>query len=282
MSIKKILVISGKGGTGKTVLSAALSSIADSLSVADCDVDAANLHLLLNPKIYERGIFKNRETAYINKDLCIECGKCIEVCRFDAISENFIVDKISCEGCGFCWNVCPVNAIKKEENISGNWFLADSKVGKFAYARLSPGEENSGKLVSIVKKKIENCSSNNEFLIIDGPPGIGCPVISSISGMDFTVIVTEPTISGLHDAERVLKLANHFKIKSGIVINKYDLNEEYSKKIEQFAKEKNVNILGKIPFDKCVIDSVINGKTIFESENCDNIKKIIYISKLNR
>ncbi len=193
--MKQIVVISGKGGTGKTVITASLAALARSKVMADCDVDAADLHLLLNPKIKEKHEFRSGKTAIIDKKLCQQCGKCIAACRFNAISEDFTVDPVSCEGCGFCSHICPAEAIEMRENISGEWFISDTRFGPLVHARLGIAEENSGKLVTLVRQKAKESAENRglDWVIIDGAPGIGCPVIASLSGVDCALVVTEPT-----------------------------------------------------------------------------------------
>jgi MinD superfamily P-loop ATPase len=283
--MKQIVIISGKGGTGKTILTAAFASLVKNAVFADCDVDAADLHLLLKPEIKEKNIFKSGFTAVIEKEKCIECGKCIEVCRFDAIKENFFVDSISCEGCAFCSYVCPTQAIKMEENVSGEWFISETRYGPMVHAKLGIGEENSGKLVSLVREKAKEIAIENkkDLVIIDGSPGIGCPVIASLSGVDYAIIVTEPTISGLHDAKRVAKVGKHFKVPLKLIVNKYDLNVNTTKEIEDFCSDNEIEMLGRITFDKSVISAMVEGKTIIEFDNGKAKKDIIEIwEKLKR
>ncbi len=277
--MKQIVIISGKGGTGKTVLTASFASLAKNAVFADCDVDAADLHLLLKPVIKEKNIFKSGFTAVIKEDKCIECGKCIEVCRFDAIKENFFVDSISCEGCAFCSYVCPTQAIEMQENVSGEWFIAKTKYGPMVHARLGIGEENSGKLVSLVREKAKEIAieENKDLIIIDGSPGIGCPVIASITGVDYAIIVTEPTISGLHDAKRVAEVGKHFKVPLKLIVNKYDLNVNITKIIEKFCNDNSIEILGRITFDKLVISAMVEGKTIIEFNKGKAKKEILKI-----
>jgi MinD superfamily P-loop ATPase len=274
--MKEIVVISGKGGTGKTVVTAALAYLAKNKVMADCDVDAADLHLLLRPQIKEEGKFRSGATAVVDKNKCIACGKCLEVCRFSAVYSDFTIDPISCEGCAFCSNVCPASAIQMKENLSGQWFVSDTRFGPFVHARLGIAEENSGKLVALVKKKAKELAKKQKasFVIVDGSPGIGCPVIASLSGADCAIVVTEPTLSGLADAKRVIDVAKHFKIPVKLIINKFDLNLEVSEKIEKYCKEDNIDILGKLPFDKSVVEAITVQKTLPEAAS-DNIKKIV-------
>lgn len=264
--MKQIVVISGKGGTGKTVITGAFAALAKNKVMADCDVDAADLHLLLKPDIKERYRFKSGKTAFIDKKLCTKCEKCISVCRFDAITEDFTIDPVSCEGCAFCSHICPTDSIKMKENIAGEWFVSNTRFGPMIHARLGIAEENSGKLVTLVRKKAKETAEENksDFVIVDGAPGIGCPVIASISGADCALVITEPTLSGLHDADRVIRVTKHFGILPKLVVNKYDLNMDMTKEIERYCRDNNVETLGKIGFDKSIVDAMVNGKTIIE------------------
>jgi MinD superfamily P-loop ATPase len=264
-SYKQIVILSGKGGTGKTTLSAAFAGLIDKKVIIDCDVDAANLHLVLKPEIINSHEFIGGKKASIDLDKCVECGLCQGVCRFDAIN-NFLIDQLSCEGCGFCFRICSLDAIRLNPSKSGSYFeceLPDET--KFYYAKLLPGEGNSGKLVSEIKKKaLENISPDIEWVIVDGPPGIGCPVNASIASADYVVIVTEPTVSGIHDLKRLVALLNTFKIRSGIVINKYDLNETIATKIFKYAETEKIPVIGSIPFDPKFMKALINGTNIID------------------
>ena len=264
--MKQILVISGKGGTGKTVLTASFASLAKNKVMADCDVDAADLHLLLQPEIKERHEFRSGVTATIDKELCQGCGECISVCRFNAISEDFTVDPISCEGCTICSYVCPAGAIKLEENISGEWFVSETKYGPFVHAKLGIAEENSGKLVSVVRQKAKEIAEkeNLDYVIIDGPPGIGCPVIASLANVDLAMIVTEPTLSGIHDMERVAQVSKHFGIPTKVVINKYDINPDNSEEIKKICQKGNIEVLAQLPFSQKVSESIVQGVPLVE------------------
>lgn len=264
--MKQIAIISGKGGTGKTTITAALASLAKSKVIADCDVDAADLYLIFSPKIKEKYEFKASKIAQIDKDKCTECGKCIEVCRFNAISKDFVVDPISCEGCGVCYRICPVGAIKFREKMSGHYFISDTRSGLMVHARLEIAEENSGKLVTLVRKKAREIANDHklEYVFIDGPPGIGCPVIASLTGVNLALVITEPTLSGIHDLERVIGLTEHFKIKTFVCINKFDINLENVKKIEDVCSKKTIRIIGKIPYDTVVNKAIIGKRTILE------------------
>ncbi len=264
--MKQIVVISGKGGTGKTVVTAALAALANNKVMADCDVDAADLHLLLQPDIQHREAFKSGFTASIHPEICTRCGMCRQVCRFNAVTEDFTINPVSCEGCAFCHFVCPSKAITMVENLSGEWFLSNTRFGPMVHARLGIAEENSGKLVSLVRKKAKELGekNNSDWIIIDGSPGIGCPVIASLSGVDCALVVTEPTLSGLHDALRVIEVARHFGVLARVVINKYDLNPDMSEKIARACEENDVGVIGRIGFDKSVVRAMVQGKTIME------------------
>jgi MinD superfamily P-loop ATPase len=264
--MKQILVISGKGGTGKTVVTGAFAALAKNKVMVDCDVDAADLHLLLCPTVRERHEFKSGQSAVIDKHRCRECGRCVAVCRFGAITPDFRIERFSCEGCGLCSRICPVLALRMEENTAGEWFISDTKYGPFVHAKLGIAEENSGKLVAKVRQVAKALAEQNslDYVIIDGPPGIGCPVISSLSGVDRAVVVTEPTLSGLHDAERVIDVAKHFNVPVDLIVNKYDLNLSMTDKIEAFCRARGIEVIGKIAFDKAVIQALVCGKPIVE------------------
>jgi len=277
--MEQIVIISGKGGTGKTVITGAFAALAKNKVMADCDVDAADLHLLLQPNIKQRHEFKSGQTAIIDKKICEQCGKCIVACRFGAISQDFIIDPIACEGCAFCSYICPVSAIRMEENISGEWFISETRFGPMVHAKLGIAEENSGKLVALVRKKAkERAEENNcDWVIIDGTPGIGCPVIASLSGIDCALVITEPTLSGLHDAIRVIDVAKHFGVPVKLVINKYDLNTEMSEKIEKYCNKNGISLIGKIGFDKSVVEAMVEGKTILEYKDTEIKDEVIKI-----
>jgi MinD superfamily P-loop ATPase len=274
--MKQVVVISGKGGTGKTVITGAFAALAKNKVLADCDVDAADLHLLLQPDIKERHEFKSGQTALIDKKICQLCGQCIVACRFDAISgpvsegnitsKDFTVDHISCEGCAFCSYICPVGAIRMQENISGEWFISETRFGPMVHAKLGIAEENSGKLVSLVRKQAKELAEKNncDWVIIDGAPGIGCPVIASLSGIDCALVVTESSLSGLHDALRIIDVTRHFKVPVKLVINKHDLNLAMSNQIEQYCQNHGIPLIGKIRFDKSVVEAMVEAKTIIE------------------
>lgn len=277
--MKQIAVISGKGGTGKTVVAASFAVLAKNKIMVDCDVDAADLYLLLSPAVREHHEFRSGQTAVLDKKLCNKCGKCISACRFGGIKADCTIERFSCEGCALCTHICPLGAIRMEENIAGEWFISDTRYGPFVHAKLGIAEENSGKLVAKIRQVAEGLAKREEldYVIIDGPPGIGCPVIASLSGIDSALIITEPTISGLHDARRVIEVAKHFNIPVKLVVNKYDLNPAMTKEIEVFCRENDIPVAGKIPFDKAVVKALVEGKTIIEYAHSiagSEIKKI--------
>jgi len=263
--VKEIVVLSGKGGTGKTSIVGSLAALAQSKVMADCDVDAADLHLLLQPDIKESSEFWSGQVAVIDDGKCTQCGLCEELCRFDAIHE-FKVDPISCEGCGFCSHICPVEAIAMKENMSGYWFISDTRYGPLVHARLGIAQENSGKLVAVVRQQAKQIAEegNLDYIISDGPPGIGCPVVSSLSGASLALLVTEPTLSGMHDLERVLGVCQHFSVPAMVCINKCDLNEENTRQIESDCLSQGVEIAGRVPFDNVVTESIVQGIPVVE------------------
>jgi MinD superfamily P-loop ATPase len=259
--MKEIVVISGKGGTGKTTVAASLADLMPDKIVVDADVDAANLYILMKPENIRGTHFKGKSIAQIYTDLCVSCNRCKELCRFHAIeiiNSHYKVDHFSCDGCGLCEIACPANAIKMIEQVVGEWFTSQTEFGDFIYARLIPGAENSGNLVTMVKHQAKLTAEEKgiETLLIDGPPGIGCPVISAISGSDLAVILTEPTYSGISDLQRVIELTTHFGLRCGIVINRFDINPENTKDIETFAEGKGVPVIAKIPHSQCIIDEI--------------------------
>lgn len=278
--MQELLVISGKGGTGKTSIVGSFAALAKNTVLADCDVDAANLHLLLHPEIREEHAFYGLGKAVIDTIGCTKCGKCVEACRFDAI-HDFQVDVNRCEGCQVCVNICPVQAVEMHPNHSGDWFISGTKYGPFVHAKLGIAEENSGKLVSQVRKAARQLAEKNgvDYLIVDGPPGIGCPVISSLTGVDLALVVTEPSVAGLHDLRRVLELSSHFRVKALLCINKYDLDLEMSQKIQEYALDNGVELAGLIPFDTAASEAVRAGLPLVEysqGEASQAIKEIYY------
>jgi len=277
--VKQIVVISGKGGTGKTVVTASLAALAKNKIMVDCDVDAADLHLLLHPVVKERHEFRSGQTAVIDQSLCKKCRKCVAVCRFGAVKTDYTIESFSCEGCSLCSRVCPYGAIHMVENVAGEWFVSDTEYGPFVHAKLGIAEENSGKLVGKIRQVAKELAEKQsmDYVIIDGPPGIGCPVIASLSGVDCALIVTEPTLSGLHDAKRVMEAAKHFNISVKLVVNKYDLNLAMTQSIEEFCRNQGVSVIGKIAFDKAVVRALVAGKNIIEYVECaaaDELRKI--------
>ncbi len=278
--MKELVIISGKGGTGKTSLMAAFASLAQDKVLCDADVDAADLHLITAPVVKERHDFQGGHTAAIRNDECTQCGLCQDLCRWDAVSDNFEVDCIACEGCGVCVYFCPEKAIDFPLDTCGEWFISETAFGPMVHARLGIAEENSGKLVSLVRQEARKIAQEKGLglILTDGPPGVGCPVIAAIGGAAGVLIVTEPTVSGKHDMERVVLLAEHFKVPAMVCVNKFDLNLDQSQAIEEFAKSKNVSVLGRIPFDPIFTKSMVQGQTIFEyerqSEAGETVKKI--------
>jgi len=264
--MRQITVLSGKGGTGKTTITASFAVLAKKAVVADCDVDAPDLHMLMHPEIIETQEFKGSKLAVIDEARCIKCGLCREKCKFNAVTENFTINSLSCEGCGVCAIVCPTNAITLTERVSGHAYISKTKYGFMAHAILSPSEASSGKLVTLVRQnaKILAERENCNFIIIDGPPGIGCPVIASVTGVDAGLVVTEPTMSGIHDLKRALQLLKHFNVQPFVCVNTYDINKDNTEKIESFCKENGIDIIGKIPFNPIVTEAMVNGKTIIE------------------
>jgi MinD superfamily P-loop ATPase len=263
--MKEVVVLSGKGGTGKTSIVGSLAALAKSKVLADCDVDAADLHLLLQPVVREKHDFRSGQTAVIDTDKCTECGLCQEVCRFNAI-EVFHVNSISCEGCGFCANVCPSGAITMQENIAGQWFTSDTKYGTLVHARLGIAQENSGKLVALVRQKAKALAEKQDaaYIICDGPPGIGCPVISSLSGANLALLVTEPTLSAIHDLERILQVCRHFDVPALVCINKYDINEKNTHRIEDYCLTQRTDVISRIPYDNVFTDAMVRGLPVIE------------------
>ncbi len=268
--MKEIVIVSGKGGTGKTTLLGYLASVVENAVTADCDVDAPNLHLLLKPKILHREDFAGMKVATIISSKCTNCGKCVPVCRFNAIKSvgnpglmKVAIDQGSCEGCALCSRICPSKAIKMVDKKVGEWFISKTVFGTMVHALLEPGEDNSGKLVAMVKQRARMAAKEEgaETILVDGPPGIGCPVISSLSGCSLAIIVTEPTESGFSDAKRIMDLAKGFNLPIGLVTNKADLNEELARRIEEHAAAEGAHILGSIPYDEVLANTMAQGRT---------------------
>ena len=280
--MKQITIISGKGGTGKTTLVASFAALAENIVIADCDVDAPDLHLLLHPEIVKREEFKGLNVAAIDKSKCIECGICEEACRFKAISDTgsgYAVNPTRCEGCGVCVFVCDSDAIKLKERVSGHAFISKTKYGTMAHAQLNIAEEASGKLVTVVRDNAQRVAEEegSDLILIDGSPGIGCPVIASLTGVDLALVITEPTMSGLHDLERILDVTRHFGIASVVCINKYDINEANSRRITEFCQERGVTIVRNIPYDPVVTEAMVAAMPVVEFSDgavSDAIKEI--------
>lgn len=267
--MKEIVVISGKGGTGKTSIAASLFAIAGNAVAADCDVDAADMFIVLDPETVERHDFYSGRTAVIRQEKCINCGKCSDLCRFDAVIEKsggYFINASECEGCSVCVEFCPVKAIDFIERNCGQWFLSNTRFGPFVHARLGIGAENSGKLVTAVRSQAKKTAVDKkaDFIITDGPPGTGCPVIATITGADAVLIVTEPTLSGLHDLERALELTKHFRLKTAVVVNKWDINGPITGRIEDLAQNKGAFVPGRVSYNRDVTFAQINKKSIVE------------------
>ncbi|MGB2862146.1 MAG: ATP-binding protein [Sedimentisphaerales bacterium] len=284
--MKELVVISGKGGTGKTSIVAAFAALAKKAVLADCDVDAADLHLVLEPKVKRTNDFSGGRQASIIAEKCIGCGKCQDMCRFDAINFNgkgndvvdktFTIDPVSCEGCKVCVEFCPVDAIEFNDHINGQWFVSDTRFGPMVHAKLGIAEENSGKLVTVIRKEAKKIAQEQkkDLLIVDGSPGIGCPVIASITAADLVLVVTEPTLSGKHDLERVAQLTANFGIKTLVCINKADINPEMSCSIAEDAGKHGLKVVGKIPYDEAFTKAQIMKATLIEYTGGDIAEKI--------
>ena len=266
----EIAIISGKGGTGKSSISAAFATLTQKVVLADCDVDAANLHILFEPTHEEEEEYISGELAVIDYDKCTNCGLCISYCRFDALdynSENLVeVNDIYCDGCQLCSRICPEEAIEMVKNDKSRMYSGAFRNGRMVYGRLAPGEENSGKLVSRVREKAKEIAQKHklETIIIDGPPGIGCAVISSITGVDYVIVVAEPTISGLHDLKRTLEITEKFNVKTRVIINKSDLNAQVSEEIENHCNGRSVPVIASLEFQPQVVEAMVNKKSIME------------------
>ncbi len=272
----ELVVVSGKGGTGKTSLVGSLAALSQNKVLVDCDVDAADLHLILQNRVQRKTEFIGGKQAAIIEERCTNCGICPEYCRFDAIKhethtesatgERYWIDRHACDGCGVCTRHCPEQAIDFREVVSGEWYLSDTPYGPLVHARLGLAQANSGKLVSLLRQQARLMADKRglELILIDGPPGIGCPVIASLTGASYVLIVTEPSLSALHDMERLLQLTVHFGITTAICINKYDINPALTSRIEEFAEEHKVSIMGRIPFDPAVTKAQLAGTTVVE------------------
>jgi len=264
--MKQLTVISGKGGTGKTILTACFAVLAGNKVLVDCDVDAADLHLLLQPEVRERHEFSSGAKAVRDPKRCTGCGKCLEVCRAGAVTESFDIDEIGCEGCGFCVRVCPVEALSMKSGPNGEWYVSNTSYGPLVHARLGIAEENSGKLVSLVRRRAREVAHETraDYVIADGPPGIGCPVIAAITDADLVLGVAEPSLSGIHDLKRVAGIAARFGISMCCVINKYDLNRENSAALASWCYRHGIKVVGLIPFDEMVTKALVAGKPVLK------------------
>jgi MinD superfamily P-loop ATPase len=276
----EIAVISGKGGTGKSSIAAAFATLNRRIAIADCDVDAANLYILFHPAHEEEIVYIAGHKAVIDYDKCTNCGICVTYCRFDAISlikNKVIISEISCDGCFLCSHICPEKAIKMVRNDKSRMYSGSFRNGKMVYGRLAPGEENSGKLVNMVREKAKQVAKENDIdtIILDGPPGIGCPVISTITGVDKIIIVTEPSISGLYDLKRTLEIVKKFGTEASVIINKFDLNPEMSMQIDSWCNIAGVHVIGHLPYDSQVVEAMVQGYSITEFDNGLAISKEI-------
>lgn len=264
--MRQLAIISGKGGSGKTTLTAAFSSLSGNAVLADCDVDASNLHLLLRPQVLEKQDCLGPGFASIDLKLCTGCGICREICRFGAVLENFTINPYSCEGCAVCTVACPQNAVSLTPRVSGQAVSSITRFGPMAHAKLGIGEEAGGKLVNLVRKKAVELADRYscKLILIDGPPGTGCPVMAAITGTDLVLVIGEPTISGLHDLKRAVELTSHFKIPTVACINRYDLNKKKSLEIEIFCRKAEIPLLARLPYANIATEAMMNGETVIE------------------
>jgi MinD superfamily P-loop ATPase len=267
--MKELVVISGKGGTGKTTLLGSFAALAGRSVLADCDVDAPDLYLLLHPDIRFAQEFRAGQVAVLDENRCNRCGRCLEVCRFQAISPELQVNPLDCEGCGACRVVCPAEAVELVERTAGDWFRGQTKCGPMVYARLRPAEENSGKLVALVRKEARAWADREGIglLLTDGPPGIGCPVIASLGNADLALVVTEPTPSGIHDLERVLTLCRHFRVPAMVCVNKFDLNPSLDRQVREYCARSQIAVTESIPFDDSVPRAIGQGLPLVEFDH---------------
>jgi len=263
--VKEIVVLSGKGGTGKTTMVASFAALAKDKVMVDCDVDAADLHLLLQPTMGEPREFWSGQHAVIDEEKCTRCGLCEDVCRFAAI-KSLHIDHLACEGCRFCYHVCAEGAITMQEKLAGYWFISDTRYGPLIHAKLGVAQESSGKLVAQVRQKARLLAEERglDLILSDGPPGIGCPVISSLSGANLALIVTEPTLSAMHDLDRIMSVCRQFGVPALVFINKYDINEENTSQIETYCTSNGVDVISKIPFDNVVTEALVRGLPLVE------------------
>lgn len=271
--MKQLIILSGKGGTGKTSLTAAFAHLASQgrfagqVILADADVDAANLELVLQPRLLEEQDFKGGKVAVIDQDTCAACGDCQSICRFDAIHNQdgfYIVDPVACDGCAACVYQCPTQSIAMQEQIAGKFFFSESRYGPLYHANLFPGQENSGKLVTLVKQRarLQALDESRELVIVDGPPGIGCPVISAVSGADLALVVAEPTVSGAHDMRRALQTLQHFGVRALVCVNKADVYLAGAEEIEEYCLKNDIETVGRIPFDQTITSAMVAGQAV--------------------
>ncbi len=284
--MKEVVVISGKGGTGKTSITAGFAALAQNAVLADCDVDAADLHIIMEPRFKQITDFVGGKQAHIETAKCVSCGKCKKICKFDAINldgpandivaKTYTVDPISCEGCKVCVEFCPVDAIRFEDSINGQWFVSETRFGPMVHAKLGIAQENSGKLVTLIRNRAKEIAeqNNHDMLLIDGSPGIGCPVIASITGADLVLIVTEPTLSGKHDLERVAKLASNLKVPAMVCINKSDINPEIANEIKDQAEQMGLNFAGQVEYSEQFTKAQVNKLSIIEYDKSQSSKQI--------
>ncbi len=263
--MKEAVILSGKGGTGKTSVVASFAALALGKVLADCDVDAADLHLLLQPTARKNEEFWSGQVAFIDKDKCTQCGLCQDVCRFGAV-KDYSVDEIACEGCGLCCRVCPVDAIQMQPCMAGHWFVSDTRHGSLVHAELGIAQENSGKLVTLVRVNARRVAEEQglDCIVSDGPPGIGCPAVASLTGASLALLVTEPTLSGIHDLERVVDLCRYFGVPAMVCINKFDLNGDNSRHIEDYCDVKGIEVAARVPFDNVVTEALVRGLPVVE------------------
>jgi MinD superfamily P-loop ATPase len=275
--IFELVVLSGKGGTGKTSLVGALAALWGNQVLCDADVDAADLHLLLNPFIQEKHDFYAGHKAIIREDRCTQCGDCLNWCRFEAINDSFQIDPFLCEGCGVCWTLCPAQAVDFPENLCGQWFLSKTRFGPLVHASLGVAAENSGKLVALVRQEARKMAEHQglNWIITDGPPGIGCPVIASLGNASAVLIVTEPSVSGLHDLERLAALTEHFRLPTFVMVNKADLHWPMARAIRRFCDVKTYQFLGYLPFTRAFVQAQVEGKTILEYDDNKQVKEVL-------
>ena len=279
--MKEISILSGKGGTGKTSIAAALASVSEEAVFCDTDVDAADLHLILDPDIKEYHQFPGGLIASIDPESCNACGICKEFCRFDAIHINqeggYYINPHQCEGCRLCERICPEKAISSRQSMDNSWYVSDTRLGTLVHAKMGPGEENSGRLVSQVRKRARELAkaSGARYVINDGPPGIGCAAIASVTGTQAVLMVIEPTLSGLHDVKRLSELVESFKIPAYAIINKYDLHIEVSSEIESWLLDRKIMLLAKIPFNEAIVEAMIQGKSFVEYDPDSEISGIM-------